>query len=205
MQNGKIEPYSAAMRGEAARALRDAFMNDPLFRFIVPDDGERARWLPILAGQLVSVRGAAEESRVWIDPAGKIGGVCTAGAYPPTWIEDLVLNVNVSLRPRPWEPKLGPLMRISEFSKLWKLMHWKGPHWYVYILGVTPEHQRKGVGRMLMRDLIARAEARGIPLYLETQTESNVPFYRSLGFEVTEHHRPFAEGPGTWGMFRRQG
>lgn len=199
-----LAPISASNKPEAVDVLTAAFMNDPLFLFVVPDERERRRWLPYLMRSLIAYNSLQQDSRVSLDENGRITGVCLAGPYPPPAWQEFMLNLRVALRPWPWEPKLGPLLKIGKFSDIWKEMHWKAPHWYVYIIGVAPEHQRKGLGRILMRDMIERATTAAHPVYLETQTESNVPFYRALGFDVTEHHRPFEDGPGTWGMFRNR-
>jgi GNAT superfamily N-acetyltransferase len=52
------------------------------------------------------------------------------------------------------------------------------------ILGVGPEWQGQGVGSQLLQSVLARADADGVPCYLETGTEPNLRFYRRHGFEV---------------------
>ncbi len=59
-----------------------------------------------------------------------------------------------------------------------------GPHWYLWALGVAPERQGQGIGGALLAPILARADAEGLPCYLETQTEANVAFYARRGFEV---------------------
>lgn len=201
--NQKCVPLTRQLKPQAVSILVDAFMTDPLFSFLMPNERQRRRWLPHLWKSIANYSVAQEQSRVAVDDKGRVLGACIAGPYPPSAWQEFMLNLSVTLRPWPWEPALRPMLRISTYSKLWKQMHWQEPHWYVYVIGVSPEHQRKGIGRALMLDLIDRGNAERTPIYLETQTESNVPFYRGLGFDVTEHHRPFANGPGTWGMFRR--
>ena len=58
------------------------------------------------------------------------------------------------------------------------------PYMYLPMLGVAAEHQGKGVGGKLLRALIAQCEQARLPLYLETETEDNVRWYTSHGFEV---------------------
>lgn len=52
-------------------------------------------------------------------------------------------------------------------------------HWYVQVLGVSPDAQGKGVGRRLMKAAIAIAGE--TPLYLECH-DGNVAFYKKLGY-----------------------
>lgn len=60
------------------------------------------------------------------------------------------------------------------------------PHWYLSAVGVDPARHGEGLGSALVRRGIERAERDGRPIYLETETESNVRFYERLGFEVLE-------------------
>lgn len=72
------------------------------------------------------------------------------------------------------------------------------PHYYLEIIGVRPDHQGKGVGSRLIAPMLVRADCENVPCYLETQTESNVAFYRKRGFAVVEAlHMPHG-GPQVW-------
>ena len=83
--------------------------------------------------------------------------------------------------------------------------HAPEPHWYLYLLGVEPARQGRGVGRALLAPTLARADAGGVPCYLETQNSRNVGFYERLGFRVTSD----GWAPGTtlrvWTMRREPG
>lgn len=59
------------------------------------------------------------------------------------------------------------------------------PHWYLFILGVDPDLQGKGVGAALLRSRLDRVDAEGLAAYLESSNPSNVPLYEHFGFEVT--------------------
>ena len=74
------------------------------------------------------------------------------------------------------------------------------PHWYLWALGVDPPYQGQGVGGSLLVPALAQAEKARFPCYLETQTESNVAFYRKQGFELV-HEAEFPEvGLQLWFM-----
>lgn len=57
-------------------------------------------------------------------------------------------------------------------------------HWYVFVVGVSPEAQGTGAGRALLEPVMSRARAEGLPCYLETAQPKNVGFYQHLGFRV---------------------
>jgi ribosomal protein S18 acetylase RimI-like enzyme len=55
---------------------------------------------------------------------------------------------------------------------------------YVIIIGVASESQGWGFGGKLLRAVFEESEGIGIPIYLETTTETNVSLYERLGFRV---------------------
>jgi ribosomal protein S18 acetylase RimI-like enzyme len=81
-------------------------------------------------------------------------------------------------------------------------MHPKEPHWYLASLGTAVELQGKGIGTALMRPVLAHCDAAGLPCYLESSKERNVPFYRRHGFEVVREVPLPNDGPPIWTMWR---
>lgn len=73
---------------------------------------------------------------------------------------------------------------------------------YLLVLGVAPKHQGRGHGGRLVRRLFAECDRRGVPLYLETETEGNVSMYRSLGFRLIKRVRLPILGLPMWEMVR---
>ena len=94
---------------------------------------------------------------------------------------------------------LGTTMRLLS---LLETKHPRQPHWYLATLGTAVEHQGKGVGSALMRPVLEHCDAEGIPCYLESSKERNVPFYRRHGFEVVEEVPLPDDGPALWTMWR---
>ncbi|MHA2202172.1 MAG: GNAT family N-acetyltransferase [Candidatus Hodarchaeales archaeon] len=59
-----------------------------------------------------------------------------------------------------------------------------GPYIYLFIIGVQLEFQGKGFGGKMLRAVVEKADTEGKPIYLETQTETNVSLYEKYGFYV---------------------
>jgi ribosomal protein S18 acetylase RimI-like enzyme len=79
--------------------------------------------------------------------------------------------------------------------------HPHDPHFYLFILGVDPAAQGRGLGRALVAPVLTRCDRERLPAYLETANEKNLGFYSSLGFAtVGEHQIP--DGPHLWFMRR---
>jgi GNAT superfamily N-acetyltransferase len=79
--------------------------------------------------------------------------------------------------------------------------HPKERHWYLAALGTEPSKQGKGVGSALLGPILERCDNEGVPAYLESSKESNIPFYRRHGFEVTSEIQ-LPKGPKVWPMWR---
>jgi ribosomal protein S18 acetylase RimI-like enzyme len=78
------------------------------------------------------------------------------------------------------------------------------PSSYMHLgpLGTDPSHQGRGYATRLVRPMLDYLDERGLPCYLEAQSESNVSLYQHYGFEVVaEGHVPIAEIPH-WDMIR---
>lgn len=50
------------------------------------------------------------------------------------------------------------------------------PHWYLFILGTEPAAQGRGLASALLAHMLARADADGMPAYLESSSERNLAF-----------------------------
>ena len=73
---------------------------------------------------------------------------------------------------------------------------------YLQIIGVASENQGKGHGGKLIKELIAMSDEVKLPIYLETETESNVRLYERFGFTTLEQiNLPVINQP-MWAMIR---
>jgi predicted N-acetyltransferase YhbS len=91
--------------------------------------------------------------------------------------------------------------RAMKFMQAVERKHPKAPHYYLATLGTEPDFQRKGVGSAVMQPVLDRCDADGVPAYLESSKEVNVPYYRRHGFEVTDELK-LPDGPTLWLMWR---
>ena len=61
-------------------------------------------------------------------------------------------------------PVVASMGRYADLAR----NHPRVPHWYLPVLGTAPEYQGRGVGSALLRALLARSDAEGLPAYLES-------------------------------------
>lgn len=55
---------------------------------------------------------------------------------------------------------------------------------YLWFIGVDPVCQHKGVGSNLLEEIIATSIDKKLPIYLETSTLKNIPWYEHFGFKI---------------------
>jgi len=75
-------------------------------------------------------------------------------------------------------------------------------HWYLEELAADPSRQGQGVGSAAMRPALEQADADGLPCYLESSNERNVPLYERHGFRVTKVVDLPDDGPPVFLMWR---
>jgi len=71
-----------------------------------------------------------------------------------------------------------------------------GPEAEIHTIGVDPAHQRGGVGRLLLRELLARARGATVFLEVRTDNEPAIALYRSEGFRVVGTRRGYYRPSG---------
>lgn len=55
---------------------------------------------------------------------------------------------------------------------------------YLWFIGVDPGVQNQGIGSKLLQEIIDYSNNNNRPIYLETSTVKNLPWYEKFGFEV---------------------
>ncbi|MGH9171245.1 MAG: GNAT family N-acetyltransferase [Acidimicrobiales bacterium] len=180
-----------------------AFHNDPFFEHLSPRPLQRARGLAIFwRSQLAHLGGSAVVLGAQ-GPDGRLAGVAAwikPGCYPLPVVQQLRQAGGAlwALYPRP-----KALLDGSKYLLAIDKAHIEGPHWYLELLVVDPSVQRSGIGAMLQQGQMAKADEAGVPCYLETQNEDNLPYYRRHGYEVVNKLSPVRGGPPLWTMCRQ--
>ncbi len=173
-----------------------AFADDPVANFMFA--GERRRTLGLRSFFTSQIR------RQYL-PGGHVyttedlGGAAVWGA-PDRHRNGLVELLQLL----PTAPFLVSARTVSALRLLFEVdgLHPKEPHWYLATLGTAPEHQQRGIGTALMMPVLAMADRDGMPAYLESSKERNVPFYARFGFEVVGELDSARGRPRMWRMWR---
>ena len=81
---------------------------------------------------------------------------------------------------------LHRIMATDQYLTQMRLRIMKKEHLYLTVIAVQPEHQAKGLGGMMLRHVLRRADTDAIPCYLETFGQNHVDLYTHFGFAVAE-------------------
>jgi ribosomal protein S18 acetylase RimI-like enzyme len=201
MKGSNIVSLSEENLDAAAQSLARAFQDDPLQAYVFPDPIERTKRSPahfapllrygLLFGEVLTTQGKPLGAAVWLPPE---TWQVTPERASAAGFDDLpnILGEEAA------ERFFSVLEAIDPYH------HQDVPpeHWYVMVVGVSPEARGQGLGRALLEPIMNRADAAGLPCYLETAQPDNVAFYEYLGFKkVVEIVEP-RSGLQLW-TFRR--
>lgn len=181
----EILPYEAG-RDEAGakRALGGAFADDPAIQYLLGRrDVRGTEWCMRQGIRLAIAHGigfvAREGDRVlggsfWVPPGVSPLGSTIQQLGMGGWEAPMVLGLGGTARELWREEDLG-----KRFRK-----HLATPSWYLDLLGVDPAAQGKGLGKTLVASMLERADREAVGVVLVTHKQSNLDYYRRLGFEV---------------------
>ena len=175
-------------------AMAHAFYDDPVFKWMFPDDDRRLRQSRrYFAGR---ARALFRQDEIYTVDGGRAAAMW---ARPGEWHDPPleVLRQFASLLPAMWKRVPQSLAGLREIES----RHPERPHWYLSVLGTHPERQGEGLGSALLQPILDECDRLEIPAYLETSTERNVDFYTRHGFRVSERIR-MPGGPPMWLMWR---
>lgn len=192
-----------ATAGDAPRlasALARAFYGDPVMEWFLPDKARRVRRGERMFESIFLRRICLAHDETYTTED-LVGGALWMP--PGKW--QLGLLDNLRLLPHmamAWGRNLPRALRSLGYLDK---KHPHEPHYYLFILGVEPEWQGKGIGTSLMRPILDRCDEEKLPAYLEASTPRNRELYRRNGFEVVEEIELPGGGPPLWRMWREPG
>ncbi len=170
-----------------ARTLAAAFAHDPVFGWLLPDEGRRE----LALGRLFALEG-----RRMVLPHRR--SVLVPGAAEP-------LGAALVLPPDAWRTPLWALTvfapqylavfgrrlpkAFTVISALEKL-HLRQPHVYFPYIGVLRSVQGRGIGQAMISSILRVCDRDGLPAYLEASNPRCVGLYDRLGFVGTQEVTP---------------
>lgn len=159
--------------------LLSAAFNDNLsVNYIVRQDDKRKERIRMLLEYSFEV--CYRFGNVWLSEDRK---ACALVTYPhksknfieSTWLDLLLIFRAIGI---------GGIRKTLDREAKIKAKQPKEPITYLWFIGVNPLYQHSGIGSSLLKEVIADAESKNLPVFLETSTMQNLPWYRRFGFQV---------------------
>ena len=187
---------------QATLVLSDAFKEDPLFKVLFGDAVKNSYKYTLVAKFMI--RYCYKYGDVYASSE-KYEGIMAITQDKYTYMSLWRLIRSGSIFPflsigfKSFMKVASALSPIDETRK----KHMKNMSFaYLQIIGVASENQGKGYGGKLLKELIAMTDKVKLPIYLETETESNVRLYERFGFKTLEEmDLPVINQP-MWTMLR---
>ncbi|MEL3948002.1 GNAT family N-acetyltransferase [Streptomyces sp. LNU-CPARS28] len=176
-----------------SRTLTLAFDDDPMMRWFFPDEATReaglGRYFATIFTRQYGRHGVCERTEsaasFWVPPGAQDKAVPDA---------ETVQELTEILGDR--------ALLFREAVELAAEHGPKEPHWYLAVVGADPAAQGQGHGSALLRSGLAKADADGLPVYLESSKPANIPVYEHFGFAVLGEVELPGGGPALWAMRR---
>ncbi len=183
--------------------MGEAFLHDPLWQYLVPDQSRRAQVVSL--SMSILVRYSLLYGRIYTTSS--LDGIACwlpPGETTPSFSRLIRIGVRSAPLQLGWTG-FRRYMAVESYSgKIHKDIA-PGNHWYLWGLGVKPSHQGQGIGGMLIQPVLAQADIDRLPCYLETMNERNVPFYEKHGFRVVSDGAVPVHKLRVWAMLREPG
>ncbi len=190
-----VRPAVESDRALITDMLVRSFWDDPVMTWMFPDESVRRikmprfyelLWMTIFPDGGCDVTCGIESATFW-NP-------------PDKW--QLPLTTLLSHAPRMIGAFGTALPRALRLLHAMDAVHPAEPHWYLNMVGTDPAVQGRGFGGAVIRARLRQCDAEGLPALLISSKESNIPVYRSLGFEITGEII-IPDGPQLWPMLRQ--
>ncbi|MFJ5775818.1 GNAT family N-acetyltransferase [Streptomyces sp. NPDC093094] len=193
-------------RDEVVRLLDRAFQDDPVSRWVFPGDDHRRATHPrlmaaftdiVLADGRIDLTEDGAACALWLsvpaDPHGSGGTDTDADADEAG--DDGFAQMREAVDPAN--------ERVELIGRLTAGIHPSDrAHAYLWMIGVDPARQGRGLGTALVRHVLDRCDREGLPAYLEASNARSRALYERLGFETAGRPLELPDGPPMWPMWR---
>jgi len=190
----EVRSATADETSQAVAAIVAAFITDPVARFALPAPHDYFHAMPLATR--VFAGGSFEHGTALVS-----ADFCGAALWLPPGVHPNGEALERIFRETVKPDHLDDVLGTFEHMERW---HPDEPHWYLPMIGVEPNAQRRGLGADLMRHAVARCDREGALAYLESSNPRNIPLYLRCGFEVMGEIR-VGKAPVVTPMLRRPG
>ena len=169
----------------AGKILSEAFYDDPISVYLIPDVSERKAKLKyvyeyvirydILYGEVYATSPNLEGIAGWLH---------SENAYKT--IKRQIKSGGPKVISKLGMEFYKKSKHVEEYTDLIHKKNTPFKHWCLDQLGVDPNSQGKGHSGVLLKAMFTRLDQEGLPIYLVTHKDKNVAIYQHYGFKILE-------------------
>jgi ribosomal protein S18 acetylase RimI-like enzyme len=201
MSNSECRLLELSDVEQAAEVISQAFMDDPLCAFMLPNKRTRVNTLKKFFRTYgeVNIRnhrayGVGEPLKgvaFWMEPGMPVASITliSLSSFLPLMFTSYPIG----------------LIKARKILEQTDIMHQKyvaDPHFYLDNIGVLPAEWGKGYSSLLIRPFLEKADAKKAIVYTDTVTRSNIGLYKHFGFECMEECAIDGTGITVWALRR---
>lgn len=193
MNEVTVVPMEAGRLAQCATVLAEAFHEDPLEVYALPDPEARRRTAPaqfaaalrlgLLRGGAFTTGGEPRGAAVWLGPGETEIDPGRARASGLAGLPALLGPVASERLGRVWDRFYE--VRRSLAGKRYR---------YLLVIGVSPVWKGSGVGSALVRSGLEQADTEWVSCFVETAQPANRSFYERHGFRLVAEGRDAPSG-----------
>ena len=167
---------------QATRLLAKSFIDNPVsvhvFDNFTPEKRENKLY-KLYTGLVNTAIDCGVAEAIYLND--ELAGISLAyppGSYPFsiwTWVRNGIGGMFLGVK-YTW--------RLALLDAVIRKKHIHEKHWYLFVLGVAPHLQGKGLGGRLVSKMSEKADLNAMPCYLETDKPENINFYKSQGYQL---------------------
>jgi ribosomal protein S18 acetylase RimI-like enzyme len=193
-----IDAHPAALSElpQVISALERAFFYDRIYRWTVPDDGQRRQSVHAFYSLFaeacwphgaVYTTAAGSAAALWLPPGQQLVADEDAVSFGRSLVEATGDEASAA--------------RMAEVLGLLDEHHPSEPCWYLAFVGVDPSSQGEGIGSALLSVVLAQADIDSVPAYLDASCPESQRLYERHGFR-TMRELTVSDCPPFYAMWR---
>lgn len=161
--------------------LTESFKNNKSVLFAVKNDKKEKERIKILIDY--SIDFGHRFGEVFVSDDKKASCIVL---YPekikPTFKFEVLWNISLAIN----VIGLANVMSVLKQQSAIKKHHPKESFYHLWYIGVSPELQGQGKGSGLMNQVLEYLDSKPRPVYLETSTVRNIPWYQRFNFQIID-------------------
>ena len=170
--------------------LADAFYEDPIYSWLLPEDGSRRSRLCVFFELELRIFGL-DRGVAWT--TSELAGAAIS-TPPGHWRLPAMVAIKNFARYRTVFRSRRLAVRDFRYLRHIEKHHLREPHHYIAAVGVAPPSQGQGLGTLLLQPTLEACDEAQLPAYVEATCDQNARLYERLGFVRTDELR-FLDSP----------